>query len=101
MKINTKITIKDLAGNPIPTGKDEKSGDFTVGMALSNILVDTTKGGKMKLFILAQKIYSDEEVEVDEADLAIIKSAVEETENYNNLVNGQILQILSGLKDTK
>jgi len=100
MKINTKIAIKDLAGNPIPTGKDDKT-DFTLGMALSNILVDTTKGGKMKLFILAQKIYSDEEVEIDEADLAIIKSAVEETENYNNLVNGQILQILSGLKDTK
>lgn len=95
MKIQTKTPIKDLAGDVIPSGKD---GNFTVGIALSNILLDATQGGKMKLFILAQKIYSDAEVDVDGADLAIIKTAVETTENYNNLVNGQLLQMLSNLK---
>lgn len=96
MKINTKTSIKDLAGKDIPSGKD---GVFTVGLALANILLDSKMGGKMKLFILAQKCFNDSEVTVDEADLSIIRESVEKTEQYNNLVNGQLLQLLNDVKN--
>lgn len=98
MKIKTKEPIKDLAGKDIPNGKD---GFFTVGTALSNIMLDAREGGKMKLFILAQKFFNNDEVDVDDADLGIIKQAVEKTDQYNNLVNGQLLQILSNLKTSE
>lgn len=91
MKINTKTPIKDLKGEVIKINNKE---DFTVGIALSNILVDAKEGGKMKMFILAQKMYSDDEVDVDDVDLKLIKTAIEQTAQYNNLVNGQLLQIL-------
>lgn len=95
MKINTKQGIKDLAGKDIANGKD---GIFTVGLALSNILLDAKTGGRMKLFILAQKCFDAKEIEVDNADLQLIKDSVEKTEQYNNLVNGQLLQILNEIK---
>ena len=90
MKIKTKEAIKDLAG------KDIKNKDdfFTVGIALSNILLEAKVGGKMKLFILAKKCFEEKEIDVDDADLAIIKQAVEATEQYTNLVTGQLLQLL-------
>lgn len=98
MKINTQTPIKTLAGEPIKNGTE---GNFTIGLALSNILIENKQGGKMKMFILAQKFFNDKEIDIDEADFNLVKSAVESTENYNNLVNGQILQILSDIKDKK
>lgn len=95
MKINTKNALKDLAGKDIKNGKDL----FTTGHALGNILADAKQGGKMKMFVLATKCYQDKEVDVDEADLALIKQAVEQTEMYNNLVAGQLLVLLN--KDDK
>lgn len=90
MKINTKQAITDLAGKEIKS----PDGVFAIGTALSNILIEAQEGGKMKLFILAQKLFNDKEVEVDEADLGIIRKAVENTKQYNNLVTGQLLQML-------
>ena len=90
MKIKTNEAIKDLAGKAIKNKDDV----FTVGTALSNILLEAKVGGKMKLFILAKKCFENKEVEVDDADYAVIKQAVEATELYTNLVTGQILQTL-------
>lgn len=95
MKLNTKQAIKDLSGKEV---KMPDGAFFTVGAALSNILLEAKEGGKMKMFILAQSCYSKDSVEVDEADLNLIKSAVEAAGQYNNLVTGQLLQILSDLK---
>jgi hypothetical protein len=98
MKINTKQAIKDLAGKEIKDGKTQEI--FTYGMALSNILIGAKEGGKMKMFNLAQKCFNDDSVEVDTADLELIKKAVDGTDQYNILVTGQILETLSELKDT-
>ena len=94
MKINTKQAIKDLAGKEIPS----PDGIFTVGTALSNIVIDAKEGDRMKMFILAQNFYKEKEVELDDADLALVKKAVQTTTQYNNLVNGQLLQILESKK---
>ena len=100
MKINTKKEIVDLAGKGIEVG-DGKF--YTVGIALSNILLGAKQGGQMKLFTLAQKCFSDEFVEVDKADISLIKKAIEDAdkERFNNLITGQLLIMLDELKDIK
>ena len=97
MKINTKQAIKDLAGKEIKDGKTQEV--FTYGMALSNILIAAKEGGKMKMFNLAQKCFNDDLLEVDSADLELIKRTIESTDQYSILVSGQILETLSGLKE--
>jgi len=98
MKINTQTSIKNL------DGKDIKDGDkfFTIGKALSEIMVGAESGGKMKCFVLAQKFFNDKEVDLDEADKELVKSTIEATKLYNNLVTGQLLVILTETpKETK
>ncbi len=85
MKIKTKEFLKTLEG---------KSLELTIGEALSNILLSTETGGKMKMFVLAEKVYKDKEVDLDSADLGLVKQSVENTKIYNNLVAGQLLVLL-------
>ena len=91
MKINTKQALKTLKGEEL------KNGDipFTLGEALGNILLSDKTGGKMKLYVLATKFSQDKEVELDKADLELVRNAVSKTEIYNALVAGQIEVILS------
>lgn len=95
MKINTKTKFKNFGGTEI------KNGDkaFTFGEALSNILLESTLGGKMKLYSLAQRLHDSKGVvEIDDADASLVLNSVESTKLYNNLINGQLLQYLSKLK---
>lgn len=93
MKINTKQTLKNLAGNDIKTLEDKV---LTVGESISNILLSAKEGGKMKLYVMAQKFYTDEEIEVDDADLTLVTKAIESTESgYTALITGQLLILLS------
>lgn len=80
MTINNTEIIKTLKGDPYK-GDD---GDLTVGLALSTVLQYATEGGKYKMGILAEKFYKNAKVEVDDADLSLIRSAVEKTEVFNN-----------------
>lgn len=89
MIIKTKDKLKDLKGKDI---------DLTIGEAIGNILLAHKAGGKMKMYVLAQKMVKDGKVEVDDADFELIKGAIEVTEAYVNLVSGQLLVLLSELK---
>lgn len=90
MKINTKNKLKDLAGKEI---------DLTVGEAIGEILAASETGGKMKLFILAQKFYqSTEPIEVDKSDLELVKKTIEESKTYKPIVSGQLLVIIEDVK---
>lgn len=89
MKINLKQFIKQIDG---------KDTELTVGQALSNITLTSDKGGKMKMFVLAQDFYKKDEIDLDAADLALIKSELETTKAYNVLVTGQILLLLENTK---
>lgn len=95
MKIQSKQAIKGLDGKDIK----HPDGVFTIGRALSNICLENETGGKMKMFIMAQSFYKGEDIEVDKADLLILKNAVESYTKYNNLVLGQLLIVLNGLKN--
>lgn len=95
MKLNTKQAIKQLDGKDAkdPTGKI-----FSIGEALSNILISAKEGGKMKMFILAQKAFEGKELDLDEADLNLIRKTIEQSEVYTNLVTGQLLILLENKK---
>lgn len=96
MKILTKEVLKDLGGKEIKNNENL----FTVGEAIANILSGSESGGKMKLYILATKLYQDKEVEVDEADMGVIKMAIESCKTYTPLITGQLLVLLENLKET-
>ena len=94
MKINTKIVLKNIKGENL---KNEDK-DFTLGEALSNVVVNAKEGGKMKLYILGTKLYQEVEVEVDDADLNLLKSVVKSSEVYNALILGQCEMLLEEIK---
>lgn len=90
MKIQAKNKIKGLDGKDL---------DLTVGQAISNILVSSETGGKMKLFVLAQKFYNDNVVDIDAADVELTKNTIESSKVYTALVSGQLLVLIDSLKD--
>ena len=96
IKIDTTVIIKNLKGEAF---KDEDQNDLTLGKTISMCLSTSQQGGKMKSFLLAQKFYESDSVEVDIADFGIVKQAVETYQHSNNLVLGQALVLLDAAKD--
>jgi hypothetical protein len=96
MKINTKKVLNSLKGEPL---KNEDKLPLTVGETLSNIMTNYKAGGKMKTYILAKKFMDNDEVDLDEADFSLVKTACEQDESYlSSIVSGQILVYLNELK---
>lgn len=99
MQINTSQPLLNMAGKSLQTQEEEGVlVNYTLGKGIADILLAAKNGGKMKMFILAEKCYKNSNLEVDEADLSLIKSAVENTEILNNLYTGQILKLLEEVK---
>lgn len=98
MKIITKIVLKDLIGRDIPFLENDV---LTVGKAIANTIVSPKrwKGSPIKAYKLAQKLYEDEPVEVDKADLVQIKNAIEADVDSSKVIVGQILDILEDIKE--
>jgi len=94
MKINALQELQSLDGKPLRSGEEV----LTLGKAISNILLSDETGGKMKLFVLAQKFYNEASIDLDTSDLALVKNAVSKTKIYNALVAGQCETILEELK---
>lgn len=97
MKITLTQPIVNLAGKSY---QDAEQKDLTLGKVLAEILAVDQSGGKMKLFSLAQKSFTEKELEVDQADFNLIKSAAEKTQAYqgNAIVIGQVLELLDKVK---
>ncbi|MBU1096834.1 MAG: hypothetical protein KKB34_10165 [Bacteroidetes bacterium] len=91
MQINSKTILKNLIGENLISGENKP---LSLGEALSNILLNDKVGSKMKCYILAEKFFKDNTVEIDEADLSLVKESIQRTELYNNLVNGQLLILI-------
>ena len=96
MKINLKQVLVNLEGKEL---KNHDGKPFTVGEGISSVLISAEIGGKMKMFVLAQNCYKDETIDVDKADLELIKKAIEATKIYTVLISGQLLSILSEIKE--
>lgn len=100
MKINTKKLVTNLKGDNI---KDPDDNEVTYGVALSNIIVGDKTAGKMKSIVLGTKLATAKgPIEIDEADLTLLKKSCENTEVYtNNLIPGKCLLYLESLKEEK
>ena len=94
MQLDTGLVIKTLTGEAYKT--DKKS--LTLGDVIAEGLATDQSGGKMKMYLLAEKCYSGKKIERDQADLSIIKKSVEECKTYNNLILGQALLLLENVK---
>lgn len=92
MKIDASKVLMTLGGQHYKTPEGQ---DLTLGAVLAEAMATYEAGGKMKSYVLANKFYNDKEVEVDEADLALVKKAVESCKAYNNLITGQALLCLN------
>ena len=93
--IKTKEILKNLKGIDL---KNDSNESITAGEALSNIVLSDKIGGKLKCFSLAQRLYNDPMVELDDSDFKLVKESVERNEIYNNLVSGQLLSMLEEIK---
>lgn len=94
MTLNTKQVLKNLKGEEITSGDEP----FTLGTVIANVLSSVESGGKMKLYILAQKAHDQDSIELDAADVALIKNALETSKIYQNVVLGQALVMLEEAK---
>lgn len=95
-KINTNIVLKDFKGGNLI---DQKGEALTLGVALGTILTNSEEGGKYKLYTIGSKLASQEFVELDGADYALVLGAVKNTKIYNALVAGQCEGILEEIKN--
>jgi len=105
MKIDLKKEILDLKKQPI---KKEEGKIWTLSDFLPDVILGYKGESGIKKFLLATKIAEAKEfVEVDEADLQIIKEAVKSSEglfsieSLNSLFKGQVELYLSKLIDDK
>ena len=93
MKLQTTQKIKEL------DGQDSKM--LSVGKAIANIVL-MVKSDPLRSYLMATKLYQENEIELSKADYEWIKTAITEHghEVYSNaLVSGQLLLILSELKE--
>lgn len=93
--INLKQPLNTLSGLPLKDGAEL----VTIGKVVANILLASEAGGKMKLYALAQRCYGDDSVELDTADFGMVTREIENTKAYTVLVTGQLLSILSDIKE--
>ena len=97
--INLKQVLYNFRGDAINSGVE--GVDLTLGEALANILLGSEVGGKMKMFVLAERCYKEEMGQFDSADFDLIKQAVASQKHYLTLVAGQVEKILFDLKDSE
>lgn len=92
MKLVLNTTLKNLVGEDM---------GITVGQAAANMVL-FVKEDPMRAFTLAQKLYNDAEIELSPVEYEFLKDAVKKhgLDAYtSNLAAGQILVILSNLKE--
>jgi len=96
MKVKVNETLRTLAGETMKDNVDGEAVDATVRMAMVNaVLAPVQKESgveKVAKYELAKKIYSSDEVDLDEKEIAMIKNAV--GENFAPIVVGQIFELL-------
>ena len=101
MKLNTKEILTDLQGKNIQVlDIERKLIDLTVGEVLINELNNSNSSPKL-LWGLLPKLASEDTVELNEEQLAIVKKVIEtsmekspETRYYRLMVYGRAIDIL-------
>ena len=96
MLVKVNVSLKTLAGETMKDSVDGEAVDATVKMVIVNAVlapVQNEKGvDKVIKYELAKKVHSNDEVDLDEKEIAMIKDAV--GENFAPIIVGQIYELL-------
>lgn len=85
-KVDLNVPFIGLDGVEIP--------ETNAGKLLANSLAASSKGDVLKSWSLAQRLYSGEELELDPADIQLLKDFVNNSEGFTVLAKAQILERL-------
>ena len=101
--INTGQNFKTLKKEIINVVDDKgKKTPLTLGQVLADVALTPhkTKNGFRPLrgYELAQKLYSNKEIEIDTSDFIQLKELTEASEGYATIIIAQALQMLEGAK---
>ncbi len=88
--MNIKKTVKDLDGNDIK--------GISVGKAIASILASEKTADPLRSFALAQKFYTEEDIELDASEKEYVTQLVTSNNSFSPLVTGQLIM---ALKETK
>lgn len=101
MKLNLTQPLKDLSGENL---KDPSNKVVTLGKILANAIIavqDTTEPARN--YVLSTKCYQDKSIELEKEELTFMIDQVGKAGTpqlpFPNIYKGQILEILSKLKD--
>lgn len=96
MKLDLTQKILTFKNEPFKIEEE----DLTLGTVIAESLAQEKIGSRRKLYILSHKAFTQEEMEVDEADLEVIKKALEGSQVYGGhpIIFGQALTLLDNLK---
>ena len=96
MLVKVNIPLTTLDGQTMKDNVDGQAVDATVRMAMVNSIlapIDKESGiDKVKKYELAKRIYANDEVDLNEDDIKLIKDAV--GNNFAPIVVGQIYELL-------
>ena len=96
MLVKVNVSLKTLDGKTMKDNVGGEAVDATVRMAMVNSIlapVDKESGiDKVKKYELAKRIYANDEVDLNEDEIKLIKEAV--GNNFAPIVVGQIFEYL-------
>ena len=100
MKIKTSQIHTNLKGEPLtmPTGKGNKQEKVTLGLFLTNIVLEPHKDKPgfrpLDAYTLAKRFDSGKDVDITASEFTQIRELIETNESYLPLVLGQALEML-------
>lgn len=92
--INTFVQLNNLNGKPI---QGEEGSPLTLGQFLISVLNNCPKEKNfpaLKAFDLANRLYKENFVKLDEPDLKKLKTLVEESSQASIILIGQVLTLM-------
>lgn len=96
MLVKVNVPLKALTGEVMKDNVDGQAVDATVRMAIVNaVLAPVQKESgieKVAKYELAKRIFTNDEVDLDETEIKLIKDCV--GENFAPIVVGQIYELL-------
>ena len=96
MKVNTNQTLKTFDGKVMKDVVDGNAIDATIKQAIVNAVLSPvekeTGVEKVKKFNLAQRIYKEDNVDLNEDEIKLIKERVGEC--FAPIVVGQVFELL-------
>ena len=96
MLVKVDVPLKTLDGQVMKDNVDGQAVDATVKMVIVNAVLSPVQKesgvDKVKKYELAKKVYSSDEVDLNEDEIKTIKDAV--GENFAPIIVGQIYELL-------